>query len=223
MVRTEAPPPRTDSLPWSPVEALGVFVDLLVQVESAPAEQSDFYDRLCEATARLAHLSRAVIFVWDEARQRVRAVGSKDVPLETFAGSRVSPANVPIARAALAGDRVVEAYDNFEERGKRRLHKTPKRFEIDACRPWLDAELQSIDPEALVVLGATAGKALLGSGFKITQMRGRVLESDLAPIVAATIHPSAILRQRDDESRHAERLAFTRDLEQIASVLNARS
>ena len=112
---------------------------------------------------------------------------------------------------------------SFEERGKRRLHKTPKRFEIDACRPWLDAELQSVDPEALVVLGATAGKALLGSGFKITQMRGRVIESDLAPIVAATIHPSAILRQRDDESRHAERLAFTRDLEQIASVLNARS
>src|SRR5437762_7427659 len=115
MVRTEAPPPRTDSLPWSPVEALGVFVDLLVQVESAPAEPSDFYDRLCEATARLAHLSRAVIFVWDEARQRVRAVGSKDVPLEAFAGSHVSPANVPIARVALAEDRVVEAYADFEE------------------------------------------------------------------------------------------------------------
>lgn len=115
MTRTVAPPPRTESLPWSPVEALGVFVDLLAQVESAPAEPSDFYDRLCEATARLAHLSRAVIFVWDEARQRVRAAGSKDVPLEAFARTHVSPANVPIARAALAGDRVVEAYDHFED------------------------------------------------------------------------------------------------------------
>src|SRR5437660_9733097 len=114
---------------------------------------------------------------------------------------------VGIARSDVYITNVVKHF-SFEERGKRRLHKTPKRFEIDACRPWLDAELQSIAPEALVVLGATAGKALLGSGFKIAQMRGRVIESDLAPIVAATIHPSAILRQRDDESRHAERLAF---------------
>src|SRR5881397_176234 len=109
MARTVAPPPRTESLPWAPVEALGVFVELLAQVEDVSAEASDFYDRLCEATARLAHLSRVVIFVWDESRQRVRAVGSKDVPLEEFANTKLSPANVPIARAALAGDVVVEA------------------------------------------------------------------------------------------------------------------
>src|SRR4051794_6988227 len=114
MTRTAAPPPRPDSLPWSPVEALGVFVDLLAQVESAPAEPSDFYDRLCEATARLAHLSRAVIFVWDQANQRVRAVGSKGVPLEAFARTPVSPANVPIAHAALTDDAVIEAYGDFE-------------------------------------------------------------------------------------------------------------
>ena len=64
---------------------------------------------------------------------------------------------------------------------------------------------------------------VLGTKFKLGENRGRRIESELAPIVTATIHPSAILRQRDDESRHAERLAFTRDLEQIASVLNARS
>src|SRR5436305_8949282 len=115
MARTVAPPPRSDSLPWAPVEALGVFVGLLAQVETASAETPGFYDRLCEATAKLAHLSRVVIFVWDEARQRVRAVGSKDVPLDAFAQSRVSPANVPLARAALAEDVVVEAYDNFHE------------------------------------------------------------------------------------------------------------
>src|SRR3954471_191570 len=110
----------------------------------------------------------------------------------------------------------------FEERGKRRMHKTPKRFEIDACRPWLDAELESIDPEALVILGATAGKALLGNQFRITRERGRPLESDLAPLVIATVHPSSILRAPDDRSRYAEREAFTEDVRTVAAELAKR-
>lgn len=108
----------------------------------------------------------------------------------------------------------------FEERGKRRLHRTPKRFEIDACRPWLDAEIEVVAPEALVLLGATAGKALLGSKFKLGESRGRPLDSDLAPLVSATAHPSSILRQRTDADRHAERRAFTEDLERVAAALN---
>src|SRR5437763_16255401 len=79
----------------------------------------------------------------------------------------------------------------FEERGRRRIHQTPKRFEIDACRPWLEEELNLIGPEALVLLGATASKALLGSSFRLTRHRGELLDSDLAPIVTATVHPSA--------------------------------
>jgi uracil-DNA glycosylase len=105
----------------------------------------------------------------------------------------------------------------FEERGKRRLHRTPRSFEVQACRPWLDAELEVVRPEALVVLGATAGKSLFGGGFKLTQARGRPIQSELAPFVSATVHPSAILRHRSDEERRAERRAFTRDLERIAA------
>src|SRR3954447_16815179 len=108
----------------------------------------------------------------------------------------------------------------FEERGKRRLHRTPKRFEVDACRPWLDSEIEVVRPEGLVLLGATAGKALLGSKFKLGESRGRPLKSDLAPIVTATAHPSSILRQRTDQDRHAERRAFTNDLERIAAMMN---
>jgi uracil-DNA glycosylase family protein len=108
----------------------------------------------------------------------------------------------------------------FEERGKRRLHRTPKRFEVEACRPWLDSEIEVVRPEALVLLGATAGKALLGTKFKLGESRGRPLDSDLAPLVSATAHPSSILRQRTDADRHAERRAFTEDLERIAAVLN---
>src|SRR5919197_5620757 len=104
----------------------------------------------------------------------------------------------------------------FEERGRRRIHQTPKRFEVDACRPWLDAELEVVQPEALVLLGATAAKALLGSSFRLTATRGRPIESDLAPFVTATVHPSAILRAPDDAARHAEREAFTEDLRSVA-------
>jgi uracil-DNA glycosylase len=107
----------------------------------------------------------------------------------------------------------------FEERGRRRIHQTPKRFEVDACRPWLDAELDVVKPEALILLGATAAKALLGSSFKVTQHRGELLDSELAPIVSATIHPSAILRSRDDAARAAEREAFAEDLRVVARAL----
>jgi uracil-DNA glycosylase len=107
----------------------------------------------------------------------------------------------------------------FEERGRRRIHQTPKRFEIDACRPWLDEELKLLKPEALIVLGATAGKALFGASFRITRSRGEMLDSDLAPIVSATVHPSAILRAPDDEARQAERRAFTEDLRTVAQAL----
>jgi DNA polymerase len=107
----------------------------------------------------------------------------------------------------------------FEERGRRRIHQTPKRFEIDACLPWLHAELEAVDPEVLVILGATAGKALLGSKFRLRDVRGRPIESGLAPFVTATAHPSAILRARDDDARHAEREAFTADLALVAEVV----
>jgi uracil-DNA glycosylase len=104
----------------------------------------------------------------------------------------------------------------FEERGRRRIHQTPKRFEIDACKPWLEEELKVVRPEVLVLLGATAAKALLGSSFRLTKHRGEMLDSELAPFVTATVHPSAILRAPDDESREAERMAFRDDLKAVA-------
>jgi uracil-DNA glycosylase family protein len=110
----------------------------------------------------------------------------------------------------------------FEERGKRRIHQKPSKSEVDACFPWLREELAIVRPDALVLLGATAAKALLGSGFRLTEHRGRPVESDLAPFVTATLHPSAILRARDDEARHAERRAFTSDLQTVADYMQRR-
>jgi uracil-DNA glycosylase len=125
---------------------------------------------------------------------------------------------VGIARADVYITNVVKHF-KFEERGKRRIHQTPKKSEVDACLPWLREELAVVRPEVLVVLGATAGKALLGAGFKLTPSRGAPIESDLADYVTATVHPSAILRAPDDEARFAEREAFTRDLQTVADHL----
>jgi uracil-DNA glycosylase len=107
----------------------------------------------------------------------------------------------------------------FEERGKRRIHQKPSRWEIRACLPWLRAELDVVEPDALVLLGATAGQALLGSSFKLTPSRGRPIESELAELVTATTHPSAILRAPDDDARQAARRAFRSDLEIVADFL----
>jgi uracil-DNA glycosylase family protein len=125
---------------------------------------------------------------------------------------------VGIARSDVYITNVVKHF-KFQERGRRRIHQTPKRFEIDACRPWLDAELGEVKPEALIMLGATAAKALLGSSFRVSRQRGELLDSQLAPIVSATIHPSAILRAEDDESRLLERRMFTEDLRTVAKSL----
>jgi uracil-DNA glycosylase family protein len=161
-------------------------------------------------------------------RSRVMLVGEQPGDREDRAGKPfVGPAGRELDRAleAVGIDRrdvyvtnVVKHF-KFEERGRRRIHQTPKRFEIDACRPWLDAELEEVRPEALVLLGATASKAIMGSSFRITRERGTPLDSELAPLVVATVHPSSILRAPDDTSRAAERAAFTADLRSVADAL----
>jgi uracil-DNA glycosylase family protein len=105
------------------------------------------------------------------------------------------------------------------ERGKRRIHKKPAMGEIRACRPWLDAEIEVIRPRALVCLGATAAQALLGAQFRVTKQRGEFVESSLAPLVTATVHPSSILRAESDD-RDAQLAAFVRDLSGVARALD---
>src|SRR5438874_2056038 len=105
------------------------------------------------------------------------------------------------------------------ERGKRRIHKKPRYSEIEACRPWLDAELERVKPEVLVCLGASAAQALLGKDFRVSRQRGQLIESPLAPHVIATVLPSSILRARDDQSRDEQLASFIQDLKQVARVV----
>lgn len=107
----------------------------------------------------------------------------------------------------------------WEPRGKRRIHKKPNARETAACRPWLDAELEEIQPEMVICLGATAAQALLGKSFRVTQDRGLVLHQQGLPPLLATVHPSSILRSPDEKSRREARTAFIRDLKHAATYL----
>ena len=100
----------------------------------------------------------------------------------------------------------------WEPRGKRRIHQKPNSREIAACRPWLEAELRLVKPRLLVCLGATAAQAVFGPSFRVTRERGKVLSSKLAPRALATVHPSSLLRQPDEESRQREYERFVVDL-----------
>jgi DNA polymerase len=100
----------------------------------------------------------------------------------------------------------------WEPRGKRRIHQKPSSRDIAACRPWLEAELRLVEPKLVVCLGSTAGQTIFGPSFRVTKERGKVLSSDLAPKVVATVHPSSLLRQPDEESREREYARFVTDL-----------
>jgi DNA polymerase len=105
----------------------------------------------------------------------------------------------------------------FEERGKRRLHKKPSGMEMRACRPWLEAEINLIQPQIIVCLGATAAASIFGGAYRLTKERGQFVRNSWAPHVTSTVHPSAILRA-PDEQRHIEYERFVADLKKVRSV-----
>jgi len=159
-------------------------------------------------------------------RAEVMMVGEQPGDAEDLAGHPfVGPAGHLLDRALeQAGiDRSLVYVTNvvkhfkWEPRGKRRIHAKPNSAEITACRPWLETEIALVKPRILVCLGATAAQALLGRAFKVSQQRGRFVESDLAPLVTATVHPSSILRARDDDTRRMEMKRFVGDLAKVAA------
>jgi uracil-DNA glycosylase family protein len=106
----------------------------------------------------------------------------------------------------------------FEERGKRRLHKKPSVGEANACRPWLEAEIEVVKPEVLVALGATAAQSVFGRAYRVTQERGKFVEHIWAKYATSTVHPSSILRAPDEDRRHVEYRRFVEDLRKVGSI-----
>ena len=169
------------------------------------------------------------VFGEGPSKAKIMLVGEQPGDAEDLAGHPfVGPAGKLLDRALEeAGiDRSIVYVTNvvkhfkWEPRGKRRIHAKPNAGEIGACRPWLESEIALVKPRVLVCLGATAAQALLGRQFKVTQQRGTFVESPLAPLVSATVHPSSILRAPDDDSRREEMRAFVADLRKIAKNLS---
>jgi uracil-DNA glycosylase family protein len=183
--------------------------------------------RTCKA-CELYRRGTQTVFGEGPRRATVMLVGEQPGDVEDVAGRPfVGPAGRVLDQAlAAAGiDRgsvyltnVVKHF-KWEPRGKRRIHAKPNAAEIGACRPWLDTEIALVRPQVLICLGATAAQALLGRAFKVTRQRGEPVASPLAPLVAATVHPSSILRAPDDESRREAMREFVRDLRKIAGRL----
>ncbi len=168
------------------------------------------------------------VFGEGAASAEVMLVGEQPGDKEDLAGRPfVGPAGQLLDRALeeagidRAQTYVTNAVKHFkwQARGKRRIHQKPTWSEQMACRPWLEAELAAVKPRVLVCLGATAAQSLLGRDFRVTRHRGELLDSQLAEHVTATIHPSAILRQQDEESRQAELAAFVDDLRVVAALV----
>jgi uracil-DNA glycosylase len=178
--------------------------------------------------------------LWEGATRAVMGEGAKDASLmlvgeqpgdrediegHPFVGPAGRVLDQGLERAGITRDDVyitnVVKHFRYKLRGKRRIHQTPDRWQVNACLPWLEAELKVIKPEALVCLGATAAQALLGSHIRIGRDRGRPIDSELADLVTLTTHPSAILRA-DDEDREQAMDQFVADLEEVAKWLSAR-
>jgi DNA polymerase len=177
--------------------------------------------------------------LWQKGTQTVFGAGSTGAKLlfvgeqpgndEDLAGQPfVGPAGelLDTALEAAGIDRNVTYVTNvvkhfkWEPRGKRRIHAKPNAAEVTACLPWLEAELRLVQPELIICLGATAAQALLGKKFRVTQQRGKLIESPYGHAMA-TVHPSSILRAPDDEARGTEMKLFISDLKTAAKWLEA--
>lgn len=170
------------------------------------------------------------VFGEGASRARIMFVGEQPGDVEDQQGRPfVGPAGKVLDRAlAEAGIERSSTYVtnavkhfSFEMRGKARLHKRPRVGEVRACVPWLHSEIDAVHPEAIVLLGATAAQAVFGFDFKLLKQRGRPLESELARLVVATIHPSAVLRARDSEGRASAYAMLLEDLRLVARHLES--
>ena len=178
--------------------------------------------------------------LWEHATQTVFGSGSANGPLmlvgeqpgdvedrqgEPFVGPAGQLLRRALAEAGIdmAGVYLTNAVKHFKWRpqGKRRLHERPNHEEVMACRLWLDMEIETVRPAAVVALGATAAGALLGPSVRVTKDRGRKLVSTLAPLVTVTVHPSSILRSTDAASRARAYEQFVADLRRIAGWMKS--
>jgi uracil-DNA glycosylase len=184
--------------------------------------------RACQDCPLWANATQTVFGAGDP-HARVMLVGEQPGDEEDKKGLPfVGPAGRLLDRALEAAgvDRehlyVTNAVKHFkwQLRGKRRLHKTPAQREIDACHQWLEREIETVNPQVIVAMGATAARAVISKDFKVSVSRGQFVESPLAPYVFATFHPSALLRLQDSTEKEAAFEQLVKDLKLINKALS---
>jgi uracil-DNA glycosylase len=184
---------------------------------AADCKACDLWKRGTQTVFGEGRLRAAVLFVGEQPGNDEDLAGKPFVgPAGRLLDSALEEAGINRSQTYVTN---VVKHFKWEPRGKRRIHKKPNAGEISACRPWLEAEIALVKPKVIVALGATAAQALLGPSFRVTKQRGQFIESTLAPYIMATIHPSAILRAPDDETRHLEHRRFVDDLKKLARIL----
>lgn len=200
-------------LPPTPRATLGQL-----RTAAAACQGCELYERGTQTVFGAGAAKAAIVFVGEQPGDQ------EDLQGKPFVGPAGKILDKALLEAGINRKQtyVTNAVKHFfwVPRGKRRLHAKPKMTHIKACRPWLDAELAAIKPKVVVCLGATASQSLLGSAFRVTKSRGKLIaNSTIAPMVLATVHPSSILRA-DDEDRQVQYKLFVRDLKVIAKYLN---
>jgi uracil-DNA glycosylase len=191
--------------------------------EASACKACDLWKNATQTVFGEGNSKATIMFVGEQPGDQEDRVGK---PFVGPAGKLLDEAltEAGIDRAQVYVTNVVKHFKWIpSERGKRRIHKKPRYSEIQACRPWLAAELASVKPRVLVCLGATAAQSLLGKEFSVTRQHGKFVESDLAAFAIATVHPSSILRAPDTESRRRQMREFVDDLRQIATLIKTRA
>jgi uracil-DNA glycosylase len=183
----------------------------------------------CRACDLWEHATQTV-FGEGEARAWLMLVGEQPGDKEDLTGSPfVGPSGALLDRAlddaGIDRRRVyvtnVVKHFKWKPRGKRRIHQKPNAEEQRACRPWLNAELANVRPKAVVCLGATAAQALINRDFRVTREHGELLPSELGPPIAATVHPSSVLRAPDQAARDLAYRGLVDDLRRIADAVRS--
>src|SRR6185369_6045737 len=206
--------------PSLPVEALLPAKPTLPSLRAAAADchACDLWKRGTQTVFGEGPRRAEILFVGEQPGNE------EDLTGKPFVGPAGRLFDEALAEAGIDRTKVyvtnVVKHFKWEPRGKRRIHKKPNAVEINACRPWLEAEIALVKPQVIVALGATAAQALLGPKFLVTKQRGKFLESTLAPYIMATVHPSSILRAPDDETRRLEYRHFVDDLKKLARVMS---
>jgi uracil-DNA glycosylase len=177
----------------------------------------DLYRNSTQAVFGAGPASASIMFVGEQPGN------DEDIKGMPFVGPAGKLLDRALIDAGIDRDEVyitnVVKHFKFEERGKRRIHKKPNTSEVDACQPWLEAEMRLIEPKLIVCLGATAAQAILGRAYRLTQQRGNFVEHAWAPYATATFHPSAILRAPDEDQRHRQYQEFVADLKLVKKKL----